>query len=61
MLAINTAVEWVLVETITTAHAGYVSVAEDDIFQKLTMIGLTLSMEYVALEDVVHIMALDLE
>ena len=35
--------------------------AEDDIFQKLTMIGLTLSMEYVALEDVVHIMALDLE
>ena len=46
---------------VTTAHAGDVAVEEEVIFQKLILIGLTLSVEYVDAWDTVHRMALALE
>ena len=46
---------------VTTAHAGDVAVEEEVIFQKLILIGLTSSVEYVEAWDAVHRMALALE
>ena len=50
-----------MADAVRTAHAGGVAVAEDNRFQKLILIGLTLAMEDVATEDAVHTMALALD
>ena len=44
-----------------TAYEGDMAMAEDNIFQKLILIGLTTAVEDVAVVDAVHIMALALE
>ena len=44
-----------------TVHVGGMALVEDDRFQNLILIGLTLVMEDVVVEDLVHRMALDLE
>ena len=59
-LAVNSAVERMVVDTVITAHAGDLDVAEDRIFQKLILIGLTPVVEYLFSEDAVHRMALAL-
>ena len=57
MLAVNRSMERMVVDAVRTEHAGGVAVAEDNIFQNLILIGLTLAMEYVATDDTVHRMA----
>ena len=61
MLVVNTAVEIMVVDTVTTAHVGCVAMEEDGRFQKLILIGLTPAVEDVVVKDAVHIMALNLE
>ena len=61
MLAINGAVEGLVVGMVITAHAWDVEVVEDDRFQKLVLIGLTLSVDYLYVEGTVQRMALYLE
>ena len=61
MLVANAVVEKLVVETITTSHTGCVAMAEDVIFQKLKLTSMTLAVDDVVEDDVVHRMALDLE
>ena len=48
MLSVNSAVEGLMVDAVTTAHAMYVAVVEDNRFQRLILVSLTPSVEYVA-------------
>ena len=48
-------------DVVTTVCAGSIAVAEDDRYQKLKLFGKTPAMEDVVAEDVVHIIALNLE
>ena len=48
-------------DMVMMAHVGYMAVAEDGIFQKLKLIGLTPDVGDVVAEDAVHIMALEFE
>ena len=61
MLSINSAVQRLVVETVTTVHTGYMGVAEDDRSQKLILVSLTTAVEDVDAEDAVHRMALALK
>ena len=61
MLAVNKAVQRLSADLVTMVHAGDVTVSEYDISNKLILIGMNLDMDYVATEDVVHRMALNLE
>ena len=61
MLAVNADAEKLVAESVATAHEGDVDMEEDDIFQKLILIGMTLSVEDVVAEDAMKGMALDLK
>ena len=61
MVDINAVVQRILADAVMTAHEGDVVVSEDDRSDKLILIGLTLSVEYVVAEDVVHRMSIALE
>ena len=61
MLAVNASVEGMVADTVMTAHTGDVAMEEDNIFHKLILISLNLSVEDVSKEDAVHRMALALE
>ena len=60
LLVINIAVQRLVADAVTTVHAGWVGVAEDNRSQKLKLIGQTPALEDVVLEYVLHIMALTL-
>ena len=61
MLAVNAAVERLAEDVVTEVHVGNMAMAEDDIFQKLVLIGLTMSMDDVAAKYKLHRMSLALE
>ena len=61
MLVVNEAVQSLLADMVTTVCEGGVSMAEDNIFQKLILIGPTPAVEDVVAEDGEHIMELALE
>ena len=61
MVDINAVVQRIMADAVMTAHEGDVVVSEDDRSDKLILIGLTLSVEYVVAEDVVHRMSIALE
>ena len=50
-----------MTDTIITAHVGDMVVAEDGILEKVKLVGLTLVMWDVVVEDAVHRMALAFE
>ena len=54
MLFVNTSVQRLVADVVRTVHAGDSSVAEDNIFQKLILIGLTPAVEDVVAEDAEH-------
>ena len=54
MLSVNTSVQRLVADVVRTVHAGDSSVAEDNIFQKLILIGLTPAVEDVVAEDAEH-------
>ena len=61
MLAVNSAVQILVEDALMKVHVGDMSVAKDNKYQKLTLIGLTPAKEDVAAEDEDHRMALALE
>ena len=61
MLDVNASVEMLVVDAITTAHAGDVSVEEDSRFHRLKLIGLTPAVEDVDTDYAVHRTELNLE
>ena len=60
LLAINVDVGGMVADTVMAAHVGDMAEAEDNIFQKLILIGLTPYMKNVAADNAVHKMALDM-
>ena len=61
MSAVNTAVEGLVADALTKAHAWDVAMAEDVKFQKLILIGLTPAVEDVDTDYAVHRTELNLE